>query len=195
MRISRQKATGKKSTHDQHRAGKVIGRKSANAKKPNVKMTCKKFGPIMPVWGARKGQIMQIKSWRMWIEFQDGAWHAETSKSLNEHQKAILKSKIENGSEVWPWPNGNSPTDTVKRQTLKQKKMKEYVDGNKVWTHIPQNVINDDDESHDLPNQQDSLFAITDENGMPVSSTDSSDTDESTDINDEDESEEEDEYS
>ena len=63
---------------------------------------------------------MKIKSWRVWIEFNDGDWHAETLQSLNVQQRANIETRIKDGYEVWPWPNDGTPTDRVKVTTLKQ---------------------------------------------------------------------------
>ena len=66
---------------------------------------------------------MTIKSWRVWIEFVDGDWTAETLLSLNEEQRTNVATRIKDGTSVWPWPNSGIPTDHVKRQTLEELKM------------------------------------------------------------------------
>ena len=69
---------------------------------------------------SRKGHKMTIKSWRVWIEFNDGDWHAETLQSLNAQQRQNILTRIKDGYEVWPWPNDGTPSDRVKVATPKQ---------------------------------------------------------------------------
>ena len=75
------------------------------------------------IYSGRKGRKWKIKSWRVWIEFQDGDWTAETFRSLNQHQRKNTEQLIRDGYDVWPWPNDGSPSDSVKRETLKEMNM------------------------------------------------------------------------
>lgn len=186
MKFRNSLATGRKSTHKKNVSSSRVRNQTPSE---NIMMGVKKWGPLMPVWGTRRGSKMKIKSWRVWIEFNDGDWHAETLQSLNAQQRQNILTRIKDGYEVWPWPNDGTPSDRVKVATLKQLHMKEYLD-NKRWLPIPQQIKNDDDTSADLPVVRDFLFEIAD--GTETVTTTESEPDDSTDVNDDEE--EEDEY-
>jgi len=150
----------------------------------------KKFGPLCPVWGARTKAGAQIKSWRVWILWVDGDWTCETMKSFNAAQIKELESRVRQGSDIWPWPEGDSPKDNYRRSELKGRNMHKWQDpsAGSRWISIPQNERQDDDEEKDIPNEKDSLFVIQ-SHQAEESTTETADSDDST----EDEEEEEDE--
>ena len=155
---------------------------------------------------ARTKAGAQIKSWRAWVLWIDGDWTCETMKSFNAHQTEQIETRVRRGTDIWPWPEGNSPKDQYRRNELKGRNMvittlflcnilKTFLkhkwqdpSAGSRWISIPQNERQDDDEDQDIPNEKDSLFVIqvahTEE-----STTETADSDDST----EDEEEEEDE--
>ena len=72
---------------------------------------------------ARTKAGAQIKSWRVWILWVDGDWTCETMKSFNAAQIKELESRVRQGSDIWPWPEGDSPKDNYRRSELKGRNM------------------------------------------------------------------------
>ena len=72
---------------------------------------------------ARTKAGAQIKSWRAWVLWVDGDWTCETMKSFNAEQRKQIETRIEKGSDIWPWPEGNSPKDNYRRNELKGRNM------------------------------------------------------------------------
>ena len=71
--------------------------------------------------------------------------------------------KLKQGSEVYPWPKGKSPTEQWKRRALLIRGMHEWQDptGHSTWIDIPQNETNEEDEEDDLPEEADGqIFQI-----------------------------------
>ena len=44
-------------------------------------------------------------------------------KSFNAEQKKQFQTRIEKGTDIWPWPEGNSPKDNYRRNELKGRNM------------------------------------------------------------------------
>ena len=112
---------------------------------------------MCPVYGGKKrtnkGNLEQvIKSFRVWVNWADGDWTAETQSSFTGEHAVMIKRMLQ-GSEVYPWPSSNSPTDTWKRKKLKSMNMTEWKDkaGKRDWINIPMSERNSEDKLEDLP--------------------------------------------
>ena len=149
---------------------------------------------------ARTQAGAQIKSWRVWVLWVDGDWTCETMKSFSPHQVEQIQQRVRRGTDIWPWPEGNSPKDMYRRNELKGRNMVccififtfliflkhlwQDAAAGKRWISIPQNERQDDDDDKDLPNEKDSLFMIQ---AQPAeeSTTETADSDDSTDDDEE----------
>ena len=72
---------------------------------------------------ARTQAGAQIKSWRVWVLWVDGDWTCETMKSFSPHQVEQIQQRVRRGTDIWPWPEGNSPKDMYRRNELKGRNM------------------------------------------------------------------------
>ena len=79
------------------------------------KQGLKAISALCPVFGDQQrdenGQFVQIiKSYRIWCFWNDGSWTAETLKSFKHTSKIAkeIRRKINNGHQVYPWPEGDS---------------------------------------------------------------------------------------
>merc|ERR1712142_706454 len=153
-------------------------RNKPNANRNQVEI--KKIGPLSPVWGART----QIKSWRIWVHWVDGDWTCETMKSFNDNQRESIQTRIKQGTDIWPWPEGRSPIDNYRRNELKKRNMHKWQDlsHGSNWISIQQNERQDDDEDKDIPNETDALFGI--QAHASVDDTQTADSDDSSDDDD-----------
>jgi len=174
-------------------AKKVAVRKRASprGKSDGNKVHIRKIGPLCPVWGARTKSGAQIKSWRTWVLWVDGDWTCETMKSFNAAQTTEIERRIERGTDIWPWPESQSPKDNYRRTELKRQKMHKWQDpsAGSNWISIPQNERQDDDDENDLPAETDSLFGIK-SNQVEESTTETADSDDSSDSDDDEEEDE-----
>lgn len=75
---------------------------------------------------ARKVEGAQIKSWRAWILWIDNDWTCETMKSFDPYQVQQIEKRIQTGTDIWPWPERNSPKDINRRKELKRRNMVFY---------------------------------------------------------------------
>lgn len=145
---------------------------------------------------ARTKAGAQIKSWRAWVLWVDGDWTCETMKSFNSHQTEQIQNRVRRGTDIWPWPEGNSPKDNYRRNELKGRNMVFYnpiyknlklfskhmwqdPSAGSRWISIPQNERQDDDDDKDIPNEKDSLFVIQAQQAEE-STTETADSDDST---------------
>jgi len=130
---------------------------------------------------ARTKAGAQIKSWRAWVLWVDGDWTCETMKSFNSHQTEQIQTRVRRGTDIWPWPEGNSPKDNYRRNELKGRNMHMWQDpsAGSRWISIPQNERQDDDDDQDIPNEKDSLFVIQAQQAEE-STTETADSDDST---------------
>lgn len=168
---------------------KIAAKKRTSPRGKTVQL--KKIGPLCPVWGVRTKAGVQIKSWRAWVLWVDGDWTCETMKSFNADQTSQIENRITKGTDIWPWPEGNSPKENYRRNELKGLNMHKWQDpssGSK-WISIPQNERQDDDEDQDIPNEKDSLFIIKSTNHIEESTTETADSEDSTDDDEEEEDE------
>ena len=130
---------------------------------------------LCPVWGKRKAvdgkHVQLIRSFRVWIHWQDGDWTAETLKSF--HAGSELRGQVEKmireGAACHPWPKGDGIHAKMQKKALQKKKMFEWSDGN-VWQLEEQTDKNEEDGKADLP------AARCD--GFKVFASDSEDSDE-----------------
>ena len=127
---------------------------------------------------ARTVKGAQIKSWRAWILWIDNDWTCETMKSFDPYQVQQIEKRIQTGTDVWPWPERNSPKDKHRRKELKSRNMVSYNNfcikifisfqykwqdpspPGSIWTSIPQTERQTDDEDDDIPDEKDDLFEI-----------------------------------
>ena len=78
--------------------------------------------------------VQLIRSFRVWIHWQDGDWTAETLKSFNAGSELRERAEkmISGGAACHPWPRGAGIHAKMQKKALLKKKMFEWSDGN-VW--------------------------------------------------------------